>query len=91
MCPLALSTLFGTVCILIISSNCFCQLICIVHIYNPLDCNDGDLKLVGGSNDMEGTVEICFDDLWGLISDSNWGDTDAIVVCSQLGLETRCE
>ena len=50
-----------------------------------LECTEGEIHLVNGPTENEGTVEICFDDLWGLISDSGWGDSDAEVVCRQLG------
>ena len=52
------------------------------------DCNDGDIRLVGSQYKYEGTVEICFESLWGLISDSNWNINDANVVCRQLGYQT---
>ena len=50
-----------------------------------LDCENGDVKLVGGNSDNEGTVEVCFDHLWGLISESGWNQKDAEVVCRELG------
>ena len=49
-----------------------------------LDCNDGDIRLVGGASRYEGTVEICFGNLWGLIAQTGWGESDAQVVCRQL-------
>lgn len=54
-----------------------------------IDCNTGDVRLVGSSFSYEGTVEICFDNLWGLISDSSWTQQDAEVVCQQLGYEAQ--
>ena len=51
---------------------------------SSIDCNDGDIRLVGGASDYEGTVEICFGNLWGLIAETGWGDSDAQVVCRQL-------
>ena len=48
----------------------------------------GEIRLVNGSAENEGTVEICYHDLWGLISDSGWDDSDAEVVCRQLGYST---
>lgn len=51
-------------------------------------CNDGDVRLVGGNNDHEGTVEICYNSIWGMVSDLNWGASDARVVCRQLNLGT---
>ena len=52
---------------------------------NCIDCNDGDIRVVGGSTPSEGTVEICFNNLWGLIGDHLWGNADTEVACRQLG------
>lgn len=49
-------------------------------------CTDGDIRLVGGSDDHEGRVEICKFGHWGTICDDFWGVPDAKVVCRQLGL-----
>ena len=49
------------------------------------DCQQGDVQLVGGLGDYEGTVQVCFDNLWGLISESGWGDEDAGVICRAAG------
>ena len=38
---------------------------------------------------MEGTVEICFGNLWGLVADSGWTDVEASVVCKQLGFSSQ--
>ena len=32
-----------------------------------------------------GTVEVCINEIWGLISDNGWDNTDSSVVCRQLG------
>ena len=50
-----------------------------------IGCNDGDIMLVGGDSNAVGTVEVCYRNTWGLISDQNWDDDDAKVVCRQLG------
>ena len=50
-----------------------------------LGCQEGNVRLVGGDFENEGTVEVCLDNLWGLIADQGWTDGDAKVVCSQLG------
>ena len=48
-------------------------------------CEDGELRLAGGTNDLEGRLEICFNEMWGTICDGFWSTFDAIVACRQLG------
>ena len=48
-------------------------------------CTDGDVRLSGGLSESEGTVEVCFDSLWGLVAQSEWSTPDAEVTCRQLG------
>lgn len=51
-------------------------------------CTDGEIRLVGGTTVNEGTVEICFNNVWGTICDFNWGSIDASVICNQLGFQS---
>jgi deleted-in-malignant-brain-tumors protein 1 len=48
-------------------------------------CTNGDLRLVGGTTDMDGRVEICFNETWGTICDNLWTTNDGNVACQQLG------
>jgi len=48
-------------------------------------CTTGDIRLVGGTNALEGRVEVCNNNAWGTVCDDSWGTTDASVACQQLG------
>ena len=49
-------------------------------------CTQGDIRLVGGSNEYEGRVEVCNNNAWGTVCDDLFGTNDANVACRQLGL-----
>ena len=57
---------------------------------NPLisDCMNNDVRLIGGSTPLEGTVEVCRKKVWGGVCDHSWDYNDANVVCSQLGFQS---
>ena len=48
-------------------------------------CTTGGIRLVGGTNALEGRVEVCNNNQWGTVCDDFWGTTDASVACRQLG------
>ena len=51
-----------------------------------LSCTQGDIRLIEGSITNQGRVEVCNANVWGTVCDDSWGDVDARVACSQLGL-----
>lgn len=56
-----------------------------MHIYVGIGCDQGDVRLIGGTTDLEGRVEFCNNNQWGTVCDDSWGVPDATVVCRQLG------
>ena len=62
---------------------------CIHYVLPLIECNDTDIRLVGGSRPNEGRVEYCNETVWGTVCSDMWDDDNALVVCRQLGLPTE--
>ena len=50
-------------------------------------CTHGDVRLVGGSTTNQGRVEVCVGQTWGTVCHDGFYNSDARVVCRQLGYE----
>ena len=63
--------------------SCLTTLFCTDPITTHEDnCDDGDVRLVNGSNELEGRVEVCFNNAWGTVCHSDFGDGEAQVICN---------
>ena len=49
------------------------------------NCNTGDIRLINGSNPLEGRLEICINNAWGTVCHDSFSKDDAEVACRQLG------
>ena len=56
----------------------------------PANCTSGDVRLVNGSSDSEGIVEVCYQGVWTTVDGYSWDYRDARVLCRQLGYHDKC-
>ena len=54
------------------------------NLHLSVNCTNGEIRLVGGSTNREGRVEVCMDGRWGTVCNNNQ-EGIAGAVCFQLG------
>ena len=47
------------------------------------------MRLQDGMAPSNGRVEVCYNGVWGSVCSSQWSDTDASVVCRELGYDPQ--
>ena len=55
-----------------------------VHI-EPGNCENGDVRLAGGTTAQEGRVEVCRNGVWGTICSDEFDEAEAYILCRELG------
>ncbi|KAL5489108.1 hypothetical protein EMCRGX_G018163 [Ephydatia muelleri] len=53
--------------------------------YCTYTCQTGAVRLVASAFTSQGTVEVCYENIWGSVCSISWDSSDASVVCKQLG------
>lgn len=49
------------------------------------NCTTGNVRLVNGTNKLEGRVEVCINHAWGTVCDSTFSEDEASIICNLLG------
>lgn len=71
----------------------FCEIVSL-HFAGPAQaCQEGAVRLVNGTIEQEGRVEVCIGGIWGSMCFSTWNTPSAnrFVVCNQLGHRSSSE
>lgn len=55
------------------------------------ECTHGQIRLVNGTTQYDGRLEVCNDGVWGTVTSDSWSFFDSRVVCAQLGFSRRCQ
>ena len=55
------------------------------------ECTQGEVRLVNGSSEYNGRLEVCNDGVWGTVTSDAWTHYESRVVCRQLGYSGLCQ
>ena len=59
-----------------------------VHLVHLVPCIGRSVRLVNGSDENEGRVEICSNGVWGTVGgQGGWDSREGTVICRQLGFQ----
>ena len=61
-------------------------LVCQSQSTQMANCSNGDIRLVNGTTELEGRLEICINNAWGTVCSEGFTADDAKVVCRQLNI-----
>lgn len=56
-----------------------------LYICNTDACVEGNVRLQGGLDEIEGRLEVCVSNSWVAVCNTTFENIDASVVCSTLG------
>ena len=79
-CSTQYTTTFGTRTVTMLWYKCYCL---------PAQCRQGEIRLVNGTNNREGRVEVCIDGRWGTVCRRGWEQEDTNFVCTELGFPSE--
>ena len=70
------------------SSSYVVGVICQGNTSKPTECTPGDVRLVGGSKNTEGRVEVCTESYWAVACIRSLYSSTIKLLCKQLGYPT---
>lgn len=57
----------------------------------PRECTDNDIRLVNGTEEWNGRLEVCLHGHWGAVCEDRFENIDAAVACKNLGFSSDCK
>ena len=70
----------------VFSAKCHLGKRTVLNIPIGMECEEGEVRLVGGVTNSSGRLEVCANGMWGRVCNyfRYWGPDNARVVCRQL-------